>query len=139
MEAAALIGRDRPAGTLQAEISRTIDSHGGLVLIAGEAGIGKTALVVAAMEEARRRDALVLSAACWEREGAPGYWPWVQVVRNLERTAAPHEWQGARAAAGDALSFLLGEASEAPRPARSETRGFPALRRRHNPAGHRLA
>jgi tetratricopeptide (TPR) repeat protein len=124
VEAAALIGRDRPAGTLQAEISRTIDSHGGLVLIAGEAGIGKTALVVAAMEEARRRDALVLSAACWEREGAPGYWPWVQVVRNLERTAAPHEWQGARAAAGDALSFLLGEASEAPRPARSETGGF---------------
>jgi predicted ATPase len=64
VEGAALIGRDRPAGTLQAEISRTIDSHGGLVLIAGEAGIGKTALVVAAMEEASRRDALVLSAAC---------------------------------------------------------------------------
>ncbi|HET6833056.1 MAG TPA: AAA family ATPase [Acidimicrobiales bacterium] len=124
MEAAALIGRDRPAGTLQAEISRTIDSHGDLVLIAGEAGIGKTALVVAAMEEARRRDVLVLSAACWERGGAPGYWPWVQVVRNLERTALPQEWHGARAAAGDALSFLLGEASEAPRPAGSETGGF---------------
>ena len=124
MEGAALIGRDRPAGTLQAEISRTIDSHGGLVLIAGEAGIGKTSLVVAAMEEARSREALVLSATCWEREGAPGYWPWVQVVRSLERTAAPHDWQGARAAAGDALSFLLGEASEAPRPAGSETGGF---------------
>jgi tetratricopeptide (TPR) repeat protein len=124
VEAAALIGRDRPAGTLQAEISRTIDSHGGLVLVTGEAGIGKTALVVAAMEEARRREALVLSATCWERGGAPGYWPWVQVVRNLERTAPTHEWHGARAAAGDALSFLLGEVSEAPRPAGSETGGF---------------
>jgi tetratricopeptide (TPR) repeat protein len=124
VEAAALIGRDRPAGTLRAEISRTIDSHGGLVLVAGEAGIGKTALVVAAMEDAKRRDALVLSAACWERGGAPGYWPWVQVVRSLERAALPEEWHGARAAAGDALSFLLGETSEAPRPAGSETGGF---------------
>jgi tetratricopeptide (TPR) repeat protein len=124
VESAALIGRDRPAGTLQAEISRTIESHGGLVLIAGEAGIGKTALVVAAMDEARRRDALVLSATCWEGGGAPGYWPWVQVVRDLERTAPAHEWHGARAAAGDALSFLLGEVSEAPRPAESETGGF---------------
>jgi tetratricopeptide (TPR) repeat protein len=124
VEPAALIGRDRPAGTLQGAISRTIDSHGGLVLVAGEAGIGKTALVVAGMEEAGRRDVLLLSAACWERGGAPGYWPWVQVVRSLERTAAPAEWSGARAAAGDALSFLLGEASEAPRPAGSETGGF---------------
>jgi tetratricopeptide (TPR) repeat protein len=124
VEAAALIGRDRPAGTLRAEISRTIDSHGGLVLVAGEAGIGKTALVVAAMEEVKSRDVLVLSAASWERGGAPGYWPWVQVVRNLERAALPQEWHGARAAAGDGLSFLLGEASEAPRPAGSETGGF---------------
>ena len=127
MEAAALIGRDRPAGTLQAEISRTVDSHGGLVLITGEAGIGKTALAFAAVEEARRRDVLVLSATCWDREGAPGYWPWVQVVRSLQRTAPPDEWQAARTAAGDGLDFLLGEASGARGPAGSEDGGLPAL------------
>jgi AAA ATPase domain len=122
--AAALIGRDRPAGTLQAEISRTVESHGGLALITGEAGIGKTALVVAAMEEATGQGALVLSATCWDSAGAPGYWPWVQVVRSLQRTASSHEWQAARAAAGDGLAFLLGEASEAPRPAGSDDPGF---------------
>jgi predicted ATPase len=42
-----LIGRDHPAGVLRAEISRAVDSHGGLVLVTGEAGIGKTALVTA--------------------------------------------------------------------------------------------
>jgi len=124
VEAAALIGRDRPARTLQAEITRTVDSHGGLALVTGEAGIGKTALVVAAVDEARRRGALVLSAACWEREGAPGYWPWVQVVRSLQRSADPDEWRAARAAAGDDLSFLLGEASEAPRAAGSDGEAF---------------
>jgi tetratricopeptide (TPR) repeat protein len=124
VEAAALIGRDRPARTLQAAISRTVDSHGGLVMITGEAGIGKTALVLAAAAEATRRDALVLSATCWDPAGAPGYWPWLQVVRNLQRTVPADEWRRVRAAAGDGLAFLLGEASEAPRPAGSDDGGF---------------
>ena len=40
-----LIGRDHPAAVLRAEIARAVDSHGGLVLVTGEAGIGKTTLV----------------------------------------------------------------------------------------------
>jgi predicted ATPase len=40
-----LIGRDHPAGVLRAELSRAVSSHGGLVLVTGEAGIGKTTLV----------------------------------------------------------------------------------------------
>jgi hypothetical protein len=54
-----LIGRDHPAGVLRAEISRAVDSHGGLVLVTGEAGIGKTALVTGAAEEARRHGVLL--------------------------------------------------------------------------------
>ncbi|MGW0199795.1 AAA family ATPase, partial [Nonomuraea sp. NPDC003201] len=30
-----------------------------------------------------RAGARLLGGACWEGEGAPGYWPWVQVVRRL--------------------------------------------------------
>jgi hypothetical protein len=120
VQADVLIGRDRPTGILGSEISRTVDSHGGLVLITGEAGIGKTALVAAAMEEARRRNVFVLSATCWDREGAPGYWPWVQVVRSLQRTATATEWDDAFAAAGDGLIFLLGRGGEAIPPAGSE-------------------
>ncbi|GIH28256.1 hypothetical protein Aph01nite_65660 [Acrocarpospora phusangensis] len=106
---AGLIGRDHPAGVLRAEIGRAADSHGGLVLVTGEAGIGKTTLVTGAVEEARRLGALVLSGSCWHSEEAPGFWPWVQVLRGLRRSATPEEWESAAAAAGGNLTVLLGE------------------------------
>jgi predicted ATPase len=68
------------------------------VLVTGEAGIGKTALVAEAGREARGRRAVVLFGACWEGEGVPGYWPWIQVVRALERVASPAAWAGEDAA-----------------------------------------
>jgi AAA ATPase domain len=106
----AIIGRDHPAEVLGAEIARAADSHGGLVLITGEAGIGKTTLAGAAAEEARRRGALVLSGSCWSSDGAPGFWPWVQVVRGLRRAATAGEWAAAEATGGSGLGVLLGEA-----------------------------
>ncbi|HEV3011879.1 MAG TPA: AAA family ATPase, partial [Actinomycetota bacterium] len=110
----AIIGRDHPAGLLRAEVARAADSHGGLVLVTGEAGIGKTTLVGGAADEARRRGALVLSGSCWGSDSAPGYWPWVQVVRGLRRAATPGEWAAAEAAGGSGLGVLLGEAPAGP-------------------------
>ncbi len=62
-----LIGRAHPAGLLRAEIGRALDSHGGLVLVTGEAGIGKTTLVTGGVEDAKRAGALVLGG----RAGSP--------------------------------------------------------------------
>ncbi|MGQ5263620.1 ATP-binding protein, partial [Micromonospora sp. ZYX-F-536] len=103
----AIIGRDHPAGLLRAELDRAATSHGGLVLVTGEPGIGKTTLVTAAAREARQRGALVLGAACWDSDSAPGYWPWVQVLRGLQRSA--DDWAVAGQAAEPALAALLGE------------------------------
>ena len=91
-------------------------SHGGLVLVAGEAGIGKTTLVTGAAEQARRLGALVLGGSCWDSESAPGYWPWVQVVRGLRRAVPAEEWG---VVDRGPLAVLLGEA-----PAES-AEGFP--------------
>lgn len=103
----AIIGRDHPAGLLRAELDRASTSHGGLVLVTGEPGIGKTTLVTSAAREARQRGALVLGAACWDSDSAPGYWPWVQVLRGLRRSA--DDWAVARPDAEPALAALLGE------------------------------
>ncbi|GAA0923167.1 ATP-binding protein [Nonomuraea longicatena] len=78
-----LIGRDHPAATLRGAVERALTSHGSLVLVTGEAGVGKSALVAEAAGHARRAGARVLSAACWEGEGTPGYWPWIQIGRRL--------------------------------------------------------
>lgn len=106
----ALVGREQPAAVLEAEVDRALTSHGGLVLVAGEAGIGKSTLVAGAVGAARAGDALVAVGACWDREGAPGHWPWVQVVRALARAAPPDAWEEARAEAGGELDALLGGA-----------------------------
>ncbi|WFE38649.1 AAA family ATPase [Micromonospora sp. WMMD998] len=102
-----MIGREHPAGLLRAEVARVIDSHGGLVLVTGEPGIGKTTLVSAAAGEARRRGALVFGAACWDSDTAPDHWPWLQVLRRLARsTDVP---PAAREAAAAGQAALLGE------------------------------
>ncbi|MBM0274680.1 ATP-binding protein [Micromonospora tarensis] len=105
----AIIGRDHPVALLRAELDRASTSHGGLVLVTGEPGIGKTTLVTSAAREARQRGALVLGAACWDSDTAPGYWPWVQVLRGLRRSA--DDWPVARQSGEPALAALGGETS----------------------------
>ncbi|GLZ03091.1 hypothetical protein Acsp03_05580 [Actinomadura sp. NBRC 104412] len=106
---AALIGRDHPAAVLDAEIDRTATSHGGLVLVAGEAGIGKTALVTSAARRAREHGVMVLGGSCWDSAAAPGLWPWTQVMRALRRSAGPAEWAELLEVAGSEVAALLGE------------------------------
>lgn len=107
--ASALIGRERPLKLVQAEVDRTVDSHGGLVLVTGEAGVGKTTLVARVLGEAASRRALIASGACWEHDGAPGYWPWIQVLRSMQRELGPEGWAKATETVGDGLTYLLGD------------------------------
>ncbi|WP_028934731.1 ATP-binding protein [Pseudonocardia spinosispora] len=104
-----LIGRAHPVELLRAEVDGLLSGHGGLVFVTGEAGIGKTSLLGEVAAEARQRGVRVLSGSCWQDGGAPGYWPWVQVVRNLARSAGTEEWSEAAAAAGHDIGPLLGE------------------------------
>ncbi|OZM74989.1 ATPase [Amycolatopsis antarctica] len=108
-----LIGRDHPAELLRGVVRRAAGSHGGLVLVTGEAGIGKTTLTTGAAAEAAEQGALVLHGACWDSDSAPGYWPWVQVIRALRRTAGEQEWAEVERAAGSTLAALLGESRTA--------------------------
>ncbi|MFI2210278.1 ATP-binding protein [Streptomyces sp. NPDC020141] len=119
-----LIGREHPVSVLRTRTARAAESHGGLVLVTGEAGIGKTALVTEAADEARRLGALVLGGSCWDSDTAPGHWPWVQVLRGLRRGTEESEWAEAERAAGGRLSVLLGEDRNTA-PAREGEESFP--------------
>jgi eukaryotic-like serine/threonine-protein kinase len=75
------VGRETELAALTADLQAAVAGRGGVVLLAGEPGIGKTRLAEELAAQATARGALVLWGCCWEGEGAPAFWPWVQVVR----------------------------------------------------------
>jgi hypothetical protein len=106
-----LLGRDHCLRVLRTHIDRASSGSGGLVLVTGEAGIGKTSLVGRAIQEGESRGVSVLRGSCWDSDSTPGYWPWTQVIRGLRRAARDGEWDAAAGAAGAALPVLLGDGS----------------------------
>ncbi len=81
------VGRQREIATLQAAFAQAVSGNGRLMLLAGEAGIGKSRLAEAVAAHARTQGAAVHSGWCWEDDGAPAFWPWIQVIRSYLRTS----------------------------------------------------
>jgi AAA ATPase domain len=79
----AFIGRDRELDELLGALQDAVEGRGGLFLILGEPGIGKSALADRLSGHAVGRGALVLWSRCWDGPGAPPFWPWAQIIRAL--------------------------------------------------------
>ena len=80
-EPSSLVGRGPLLAELRAALDAALAGHGSLVLITGEPGIGKTALITSVAGEAASRGVQVGWGRCAEGEGAPAFWPWTQVLR----------------------------------------------------------
>jgi DNA-binding CsgD family transcriptional regulator/tetratricopeptide (TPR) repeat protein len=97
----AFVGRSAELGELRAALSEALGGSSRVVLVAGEPGIGKTALATRLAGETEALGVPVRWGRGSESEGAPAFWPWIQVVREqllrsdpadrkrLERSAAP--------------------------------------------------
>jgi tetratricopeptide (TPR) repeat protein len=87
------VGRNGALATIDAAVAAAAHGRGSLVLVAGEAGIGKTRLVVEALRPGDdRAGALVLWGSCSEGDGVPPFWPWTEALRPLiGSTAMPPE------------------------------------------------
>jgi hypothetical protein len=79
-----LVGRDEELAELSRSVQDLARGEGGLVLIVGEPGIGKTCLAEASAERAAEQT-IVAWGRAWEMGGAPPYWMWIQVLRALRR------------------------------------------------------
>jgi tetratricopeptide (TPR) repeat protein len=83
-----LWGRDSERASLLERIADAASGRGGLVLLTGEAGIGKSALSDAVANEAERRGFRVLVGRAWEFADAPAYLPLKAGLRALGVTPA---------------------------------------------------
>lgn len=82
-----LVGRAREEAVLRDHLAEALGGHGGLVLIGGEAGIGKTALAEALCREAGAQGALVLVGRCYDRTETPPYGPWLELFAHYPADA----------------------------------------------------
>lgn len=92
-----LVGRQRELAEARAMVDTGLAGAGGLLLVSGEAGIGKTRFVEELAAGVRPR-ARVLWGACWADPGTPAYWPWRGVLQAAEDPTP----------AGDVLAPILG-------------------------------
>ncbi|MFE4695942.1 BTAD domain-containing putative transcriptional regulator [Streptomyces sp. NPDC056738] len=99
------VGRSAELRALDAA-ARAAWQRGGIVLITGEAGAGKSAFLDQAAARLRRSGWRVVIGRCPEYEGAPPAWAWVEALGALAREVPP--------AAPDELAVLLRESGDGP-------------------------
>ena len=82
---AGFVGRQREMGELTAALDDALAGRGRLVMLAGEPGIGKSRAAQELASHAEGLGAQVLWGRCYEEDGTPAYWPWIQAIRAYVR------------------------------------------------------
>jgi DNA-binding SARP family transcriptional activator len=81
--APSLVGRDTELAHLRRRLQDAASGHGGVVLLVGEPGAGKTSLAEAAVRIAAGAGFFSAWGRCPDAASTPAYWPWSQVLRAL--------------------------------------------------------
>ena len=81
----AFVGRDRELDEVAGAFDDALAGRGALFLLVGGAAIGKTRLADELTRRAELRGIQPLWGRCWETGGAPAYWPWIQILREVAR------------------------------------------------------
>jgi class 3 adenylate cyclase/tetratricopeptide (TPR) repeat protein len=103
-EQSALIGRDRELALVDEVIAELRGGQGGLLLVTGEAGIGKSRLLAATLKRAGAARARILHARCLSYGAGVPYWPYVDLVRREARLRSDEEPAATRVRLGAALA-----------------------------------
>jgi tetratricopeptide (TPR) repeat protein len=106
----AFVGRARPLTRLLAAVEGAAAGRAALVLVTGEAGIGKSTLIG---EAAARAGLPVGWGTCRDAGRAPAFWPWSVALRALLDTTGPDEARSVAADDAPELARLLPELADA--------------------------
>ncbi|HST65001.1 MAG TPA: AAA family ATPase [Mycobacteriales bacterium] len=102
------VGRGAELELLLGRLAAARSGQGGVVLVSGPAGIGKTRLVEEALTR-RRGTAAVARAQCWDGGGAPPLWPWTRLAARLAPPLLAALTSGAAPALGVEPGVLAAE------------------------------
>ena len=86
-----LVGREPHCAALEACLDQACAGRGQLILVHGEAGIGKSRLVEALRAQAAERGVRVVQGACFEPDRALPFGPFSDLLRDVlaDSDAAP--------------------------------------------------
>jgi ATP/maltotriose-dependent transcriptional regulator MalT len=107
------IGRREELSWLQERLHGACNGRGGLVLVAGEAGVGKTRLINEVVDRHRRPEIRILEGRCSPFETELSYGPFVEAFRGLTRSLTPPGIRTLLGPYASEVSKLLPEVSQA--------------------------
>jgi DNA-binding CsgD family transcriptional regulator len=113
VSSAVLVGRDDEFSRLRAALRRAVAGSPATVVVAGEAGVGKTRLVLELAREAEAAGAVVLVGGCLDVGGATlPYAPLAEALRSLPVVLGAEELTGVLDSARGELARLVPELGE---------------------------
>jgi ABC-type iron transport system FetAB ATPase subunit len=83
-----VLGRVQWLTAIESALADASKGQSRLLLVTGEPGIGKSALLRAAAELAAEHGMAVYRGQCTPEPGAPPLWLWAQVIRALHQDSA---------------------------------------------------
>ena len=106
---ARLIGRDAERAQLLQSLHQARSGRGSLILLLGDAGVGKTRLAEEALTAARRLGCQTLVGRCYEQEGTPALIPYIEVLEEASRLMPAAVFRQAVGASAPELAKLMPE------------------------------
>ncbi len=103
------VGRERELARLHACLAAARQGEGGVALVAGEPGIGKTRLLAEFAQQARAAGVLVLLGHSYDGEGMPPYLPFAEALRGYLRGSEPDQLRAQLGSGGAQIALLLPE------------------------------
>jgi tetratricopeptide (TPR) repeat protein len=104
------VGRQPEMAELQTALEDVLSGGGRLVMLVGEPGIGKSRTARELATGAEQAGAQVLWGWCYEGEGAPPFWPWVQPLRSYVLQTNPEALRSQMGPGAAAIAELIPEA-----------------------------